>query len=168
MNQVWVATYYTNLQKFLKHIKLWKFESRRRLGKKNAAMVDREDKSTQTAEIFVGKISGRKHGIVGNVLDKILRPLSCLCKIYVEMTLMKSFYWHYFCSKVIIIKETFLLAIPSKSESRLLFQRLVTCHKPSKTRARYFDLGLVRNSQMKIQFTCDLVIFWGIIRQHIV
>ena len=67
LNQVWVATYYTNLQKFLKHIKLWKFESRRRLGKKNAAMVDREDKSTQTTEIFVGKISGRKHGIVGNV-----------------------------------------------------------------------------------------------------
>ena len=155
MNQVWVATYYTNLQKFLKHIKLWKFESRRRLGKKNAAMVDREDKSTQTTEIFVGKISGRKHGIVGNVLDKILRPLSCL---YVEMTLMKSFYWHYFCSKVIIIKEMFLLAMPSRRELRLLFQLLVTYHRPSKTRARYFGLGLVRNSQMKIQFTCDLVL----------
>ena len=40
------------------------------MGKKNAAMVDREDKSTQTTEIFVGKISGRKHGIVGNVSDK--------------------------------------------------------------------------------------------------
>ena len=33
-------------------------------------MVDREDKSTQTTEIFVGKISGRKHGIAGNVQDK--------------------------------------------------------------------------------------------------
>ena len=43
-------------------------------------MVDREDKSTQTTEIFVGKISGRKHGIVGNVLDKILRPLSCFSR----------------------------------------------------------------------------------------
>ena len=45
------------------------------MGKKNAAMVDREDKSTQTTEIFVGKISGRKHGIVGNVLDNILQFL---------------------------------------------------------------------------------------------
>ena len=63
------------------------------MGKKNAAMVDREDKSTQTTEIFVGKISGRKHGIVGNVLDKILRPLSCFRNDINEILLLTLFFF---------------------------------------------------------------------------
>ena len=60
----------------------------------------------------------------------------------------------------------FLLAIPSRRESKLLSQRLVTCHKPSKTRARYFGLELVRNSQIKIQFTDNSVKYSEVILDH--
>lgn len=80
---------------------------------------------------------------------------------------MKSLYSYYFCLYGIMIKEMFLLQIPSKRESRLLSQRLATYHRRSKLRARYFGPGLVCNSEIKIKKVARLSLL-GIIRQHFV